>query len=90
MTPPTAPIRVRTGLNAGEPVAEEQDLFGTAVQLARRVCDHAEAGQILVSNVVRQLTMGKGFLFSNHGDLELRGFEDPVRLHEVRWEEGGP
>jgi len=81
------PFRVRVGLNAGEPVAEEQDLFGTAVQLARRVCDHADPGQILVSDVVRQLAMGKGFLFSDHGDVELRGFEDPVRLYEVRWQE---
>jgi class 3 adenylate cyclase len=83
------PLRVRIGLNAGEPVAEEQDLFGTAVQLARRVCDHADPGQILVSDVVRQLAMGKGFLFSDHGDVGLRGFEDPVRLYEVRWQEEG-
>jgi class 3 adenylate cyclase len=81
------PFRVRIGLNAGEPIAEEQDLFGTAVQLASRVCDHADPGQILVSDVVRQLAMGKGFLFSDHGDVELRGFEDPVRLYEVRWRE---
>jgi class 3 adenylate cyclase len=50
-------IRVRIGLNAGEPVAEEQDLFGSSVQLAARVCAKAEAGQILVSNVVRELAM---------------------------------
>jgi class 3 adenylate cyclase len=81
------PLRVRIGLNAGEPVAEEHDLFGTAVQLARRVCDHADPGQILVSNVVRELAAGKGFLFSDHGDVDLRGFEDPVRLYEVRWQE---
>jgi class 3 adenylate cyclase len=83
------PLRVRVGLNAGEPVAEEQDLFGTAVQLARRVCDHADPGQILVSDVVRQLVAGKGFLFSDRGDVVLRGFEDPVRLYEVRWWEEG-
>ncbi len=82
-----APLRVRIGLNTGEPVAEDQDLFGTAVQLARRICDRAEPGQILVSNVVRELAAGKGFLFSDRGDVELRGFEDPVRLYEVRWAE---
>jgi class 3 adenylate cyclase len=80
------PLHVRVGLNAGEPISEERDLFGTAVQLASRVCDHAQPGEILVSNVVRELAMGKGFLFSDHGDVELRGFEDPVRLYEVRWE----
>jgi class 3 adenylate cyclase len=79
------PVRVRIGLNAGEPVAEDADLFGTAVQLAKRVCDAAEPGMILASNVVRELAAGKGFLFADHGDHALRGFEDPVRLYEVRW-----
>ncbi len=79
------PVRVRIGLNAGEPVAEERDLFGTAVQLAARICARAEPGQVLAANVVRELAAGKGFLFSDHGDVALRGFEDPVRLYEVRW-----
>jgi class 3 adenylate cyclase len=79
------PIPVRIGLNAGEPVAEDADLFGSSVQLAARVCAKAEAGQILVSNVVRELAMGKGFLFSDIGDIVLKGFEDPVRLYEVPW-----
>jgi len=79
------PLRVRIGLNAGEPVAEEADLFGAAVQLTARVCARAGPGQILAANVVRELAMGKGFLFSDQGDVELRGFEDPVRLYEVRW-----
>ena len=81
------PIRVRVGLNAGEPIAEEEDLFGTAVILAARVAAHAEGGEILASDVVRQLVAGKGFLFSDRGDVALRGFEDPVRLYEVRWRE---
>jgi class 3 adenylate cyclase/pimeloyl-ACP methyl ester carboxylesterase len=80
------PIRVRIGLNAGEPVAEEEDLFGTAVQLAARICAHAEPGQILASNVVRELAAGKVFLFSDQGEVTLRGFEDPVRLYEVGWQ----
>jgi adenylate cyclase len=78
------PLLVRIGLNAGEPVAEEADLFGAAVQLAARVCARAEPGQVLAANVVRELAMGKGFLFSDQGEVVLRGFEDPVRLYEVR------
>ncbi len=81
------PVHVRIGLNAGEPVAEEEDLFGTAVQLAARVCARAEPDQILASDVVRQLVAGKPFLFADRGDVALRGFEDPVRLYEVRWRE---
>jgi len=78
------PLRVRIGLNAGEPVAEDEDLFGTAVQLAARVCARAQPGQVLAANVVRELAAGKGFLFADLGDVVLRGFEDPVRLYEVR------
>jgi class 3 adenylate cyclase len=84
---PEMPLRVRIGLNAGEPVAEEQDLFGTAVQLAARICARAEPGQILVPTVVRELAAGKGFLLADLGEIALRGFEDPVRLYEVRWQE---
>jgi class 3 adenylate cyclase/pimeloyl-ACP methyl ester carboxylesterase len=80
---PDTPIRVRIGLNAGEPVAEEEDLFGTAVQLAARICAYAEPGEILAANVVRELAAGKSFLFSDRGEVALRGFEDPVRLYEV-------
>jgi class 3 adenylate cyclase/pimeloyl-ACP methyl ester carboxylesterase len=82
---PTAPLRMRIGLNAGEPVAEERDLFGAAVQLAARVCTSAGPGQILVSDVVRQLATGKRFLWSDVGHVPLRGFDDPVRLYEVKW-----
>ena len=84
---PDMPLSIYIGLNAGEPVVEDSDLFGTAVQLARRICDKAGAGDILVSNVVRELAAGKGFLFSDRGESELRGFEDPVRLYEVSWNE---
>jgi len=80
------PIRVRIGLAAGEPVEEGQDLFGAAVQLASRICDCAEPGTILVSNVVRELAIGKGFLFRDRGETEIKGFDELVRLHEVRWQ----
>jgi len=79
------PIRVRIGLNAGEPIAEDEDLFGAAVIRAARIAALAQAGEILVANVVRELAEGKGFLFGDRGEIVLRGFEDPVRLYEVRW-----
>jgi class 3 adenylate cyclase len=86
-------VRVRIGLNAGEPIAEDDpggrgDLFGTAVNMAARIAGKAEGGEILASNVVRELVAGKGFLFNDRGETELRGFEDPVRIYEVRWRGG--
>jgi len=87
---PDALLDVRIGLSAGEPVAEHDDLFGATVQMASRVCGRAEPGQILVANVIRDLAIGKEFLFADRGDTELRGFEDPVRLYEVKWDGQGP
>lgn len=82
---PELPFRAYIGLNAGEPIAEEEDLFGTCVDLAARICAQATPGQILVSDVVRQLAEGKGFSFSDQGEADLRGFEDPCRVYEVQW-----
>ena len=79
------PILLRVGLNAGEPVAEEDDLFGVAVIRAARIAAIAQGGEILVANVVRELAEGKDFLFADRGDVALRGFDDPVRLFELRW-----
>ena len=80
------PLGLYVGLNAGEPIAEDDDLFGTSVDLAKRICDHAQPGQILASDVVRQLAAGKDFLFADLGETALRGFEDRVKLWELRWE----
>jgi class 3 adenylate cyclase len=81
------PILVRVGVNAGEPIAEDEDLFGTAVIEAARIAAAAKGGEILVSDVVRQLAKGKDFLFADRGDVDLKGFDEPVRLYEVRWED---
>jgi class 3 adenylate cyclase len=80
---PEDAVRVRIGLNAGEPIAEGNDLFGTSVQLARRICDRADPGQVLVSDVVRQLVAGKGFSFQQVGAEILKGFKEPVALFNV-------
>lgn len=80
---PEDAVRVRIGLNAGEPIAEGNDLFGTSVQLARRICDRADADQVLVSDVVRQLVAGKGFSFEQLNAETLKGFDEPVALFKV-------
>jgi class 3 adenylate cyclase len=79
------PIVVRMGLNIGEPIEEEGDFFGSAVILGARIKDHAGGGEILVPEAVRHLLSGKNFLFADRGETPLKGFEDPVRLYEVRW-----
>ena len=78
------PLQVRVGLNAGEPIAEDGDLFGETVILAARIAAMAESGEVLSSLAVRELCAGKGFLFADMGERTLRGFEDPVRVFEIK------
>jgi class 3 adenylate cyclase len=78
-------LSVRIGINAGEPIEEEEDLFGTSVIVAARTAASAGGGQIVVTDVVRQLVAGKEFLFADRGLSALKGFEDPVHTWEVLW-----
>jgi class 3 adenylate cyclase len=81
------PLSVRVGLNAGEPIEEDGDLFGATVILASRIAAKATGGQILIPEPVRHLLSGKTFSFSERGEFALKGFEEAVRLYEVRWRE---
>ena len=78
-------LSVRVGLNAGEPIEEDGDLFGATVILASRIAAKAEGGEILVADTVRGLCSGKGFFFADRGEFVAKGFEEPVRVYEVRW-----
>lgn len=82
-----SPLRVRIGINAGDPVVEERDVFGIAVQVAARIVAVASPGQILVSETVRDLASGRDFEFSDQGDVLLKGFHEPFRLYDVGWAE---
>ncbi len=62
-------LRVRIGVAAGEPVTEQDDLFGAAVQQAARLCAHAQPDRIVVSSGVHDLCRGKGIRFSDAGPL---------------------
>ncbi len=81
------PMLVRVGLNAGEPIAEDDDLYGTAVNLAARITAQGKGGEILASEAVRQIVAGKKFPFSDLGETTLRGFEDRVHIYQVSWRE---
>jgi class 3 adenylate cyclase/pimeloyl-ACP methyl ester carboxylesterase len=79
------PLNVRVGLNAGEPIEEDGDLFGATVILASRSAAKADGGEILVADTVRGLCSGKGFLFADRGEFVAKGIEEPVRISEVSW-----
>ena len=85
------PLGLRVGIDAGEPIADGSDLFGTPVVVARRLCDAAEAGQVLVSDVVR-LLCGRRLEVDCEavGELQLKGLDQPVVAHAVGWQAAAP
>ena len=80
---PKTDLRVRIGIAAGEPVDHNDDLFGSTVTLASRICGAAEAGRILTSDVVRDLGSERGFTFDGGRDVVLKGFSGPTRVFEL-------
>ena len=84
---PKRALKVRVGAAAGEPVEQHNDLFGSTVQLASRLCAHAQPEQILVSNAIAELCLGKGLLFEDLGEVTLKGFGHPVRAHAAAWKQ---
>ncbi len=84
---PDRPLKVRVGAAAGEPVEQHNDLFGSTVQLAARLCAHAQPEQILVSNAIAELCIGKGLSFEDVGEVTLKGFNSPVRAHAAAWKQ---
>jgi class 3 adenylate cyclase len=87
---PGESLAIRIGINAGEPIEEDRDLFGASIIAAARIADRAAGRKILVSDVVRQLVAGKGFGFTDAGEQTLKGITEPTRLWELDWEESLP
>jgi class 3 adenylate cyclase len=80
-------LKVRVGAAVGEPVEQNNDLFGSTVQLAARLCAHAQPEQILVSSAIAELCLGKGLSFEDLGEVTLKGFGSPVRAHAAAWKQ---
>ena len=78
-------LYLRIGLTAGEPIEEGGDLFGSAVNLAARLCAHAEPAQILVAQVIKNNSPSLENLFVNKGKITPKGFKDAVQIYEVQW-----
>jgi DNA-binding NarL/FixJ family response regulator/class 3 adenylate cyclase len=84
--------RLRVGCNVGEVVdttdgATGEDVFGAAVVLAHRLCAHAAPGEIIASDIVRQLVGSRADVtFSPVELVAVKGFADPVAVTRVQWE----
>ncbi len=80
-------LRLFIGSALLEAEAAADRCYSVSLERARRSAMKAAAkgGEILVANVVRELAEGKDFLFADRGEANLKGFDEPVRLYEVRW-----
>src|SRR3989449_434303 len=89
--PPEQQLQLCVGLNAGEAIREDGDLFGSTVDAAARICAKAGGGQILASETVRGiLGATKDVQFRDRGRFRLKGFPERWRLLEVAWQEEAP
>ena len=77
------PLQLRIGMAAGEPIQEDGDIHGIVVAQASRIGDLGDAGEVIVSDIVRQLAAGKGFNFEPVGEVSLKGFDEPERVWKV-------
>lgn len=76
-------LRIRAGVHTGEIELREQDVAGIGVVIARRVCDLADADEVLVSRTVKDLVTGSAISFSPRGDHELKGVPGTWELFAV-------
>jgi DNA-binding NarL/FixJ family response regulator/class 3 adenylate cyclase len=86
-------LELRIGLDAGEPLQEADDLYGTPVIVASRLCDAAEPGEILASDVVCRVAGPRiAERLEPAGAMRLRGLGERVAASRVRWQgdEGAP
>jgi class 3 adenylate cyclase len=78
--------QARIGINVGEVIEEDGDIFGLPVDAAEHIQSKAKAGQILVSELVRGVVgMAHDIQFVERGRFKLKNFPERCRLYEVPW-----
>jgi class 3 adenylate cyclase len=78
-------IEITAGIHTGEcEVLDTDDIGGIAVHIASRVMDKASPGQILITMTVKYLLGGTGLEFTDIGEYNLRGIDEPYRLYALK------
>ena len=81
-------LELRIGVDAGEPLPEAEDLYGTPVIVAGRLCEAAEPGEILASEVVCRVAGPRiAEQIQPAGAMRLRGLDERVTAYRVRWQD---
>jgi adenylate cyclase len=83
--PATRRIEFRMGINLGDTIIDEHDIYGDGVNVAARLEALAEPGGVLVSRTVRDHVRDKlGFAFEDMGEQQVKNIARPVRIHRIR------
>jgi hypothetical protein len=76
-------LNVRAGVHTGEVEFRPDDVVGLAVSIAKRICDLAGPGEVLVSETVKGHIVGSGIAMSEQGTHVLKGVPETWRLFAV-------
>ncbi len=76
-------LSIRIGMTSGEPLEEYGDLFGSVVNLASRLCDFADSGEILVSDACQNELTDDSIKMESIVNVSIRGFDDPIAVSKI-------
>jgi class 3 adenylate cyclase len=76
-------LEIRAGVHTGECELHDTKVAGIAVSIGARVASSARAGEVLVSQTVKDLVAGSGLSFEARGEHELKGVPGTWRLYAV-------
>ena len=78
-------LRLRIGINAGDVIADNRDIYGNSVNIAARLEGLAQPGEIYVSRSVRDQLQGHPELwFADKGQQKVKNLSQPIRIYRVR------
>jgi adenylate cyclase len=78
-------LRLRIGINAGDVIADNQDIYGNSVNIAARLEAVAGPGEIYVSRSVRDQSHGHpDLVFEDRGQRKVKSLSQPIRIYRVR------
>jgi adenylate cyclase len=77
-------IQMRIGINTGDVIVDERDIYGNSINIAARLEGLAEPGQIYVTRGVRDQLLGyPNLIFEDRGDRRVKNIDQPIRVYRV-------
>jgi len=84
-------IQLRIGVNTGDVIVENQDIYGNSVNIAARLEGLAQPGGVYVTRGVRDQLEGQSSLsFEDRGERRVKNIRTPIRVYRVKYVEEQP